>query len=62
MMNRHDIHFVKRARAGRTFAHSVADTIVDALVTKEMAAGLERCILKVIAANCAQSKSLKSHG
>lgn len=59
MMDGHDIHLVKRARARRTFAHPIADTIVDALVTEKMAASFEGCVLEVVAANCAQRKGLE---
>lgn len=59
-MNGHNVHLVECAGTGRAFSHAVADAVVDALVTEEMATSLERRILKVVATNGAQGKGLSS--
>lgn len=40
MVHGHDVHLVKGTRAIGTLSHSVADSVLDALVAKEMPAGL----------------------
>jgi len=53
---RHNVHFIKGARAARTFAHAVANAVVHTLAAKEMTASLERRVLKVISADAAKGK------
>jgi hypothetical protein len=53
MMDSHHIHLVKRLGAARAFPHAIANAIVHALITKEVAACLQRSILKVIATHTA---------
>ena len=57
VVHRHHVHLVKRTGAGWAFPHAVADTIVHAFVAEQVAAGLQSCILEVVAADRAQSKS-----
>jgi hypothetical protein len=51
MMDGHNIHLIERAGTRRTFAHAIADAIIDTLVTEQMAACLQGRILEVVAAN-----------
>lgn len=53
MMNGHNVHLIKGAGTRRTFAHAIADAIVDTLVAEQVAACLEGRILEVVAANSA---------
>ena len=59
-MDWHHIQLVKGLGASWAFAHAVADAIVNALVAKQMTAGLKSGILEIVAANSAQSESLLS--
>ena len=58
MMYGHNIHLVKCSRAGGTFAHAVADAVVDTLVAEEVATRLEGRVLEVVATNGAQGECL----
>lgn len=60
-MNLHNIHLVKGSRAARTFSHTVAYTIIYALVTEEMTAGFECRILEIGAAYRTQGHGLFSN-
>jgi hypothetical protein len=57
-VNLHNIHLVKRSRAAWALSHTVAYTIIHALVTEEMTAGFESRILEVGAAHRAQGHGL----
>jgi hypothetical protein len=57
-MHRHHIHLVKRAGAGWAFAHTIADSIVDAFVAEQVTASLQSCVFEVVAADGTQSKCL----
>lgn len=53
MVNSHYIHLVKRLGATWAFPHAIANAIVHALITEEVAACLQHGILKVIATHAA---------
>lgn len=59
-VNLHNIHLIKRSRTARAFPHTVADTIIHALITEEMAAGFECGVLEIGAAYRAQGHGLVS--
>lgn len=58
MMYGHNIHLVKCSRAGGTFAHAVADAVINTLVAEKVATCLECRVLEVVATNGAQGKGL----
>lgn len=51
MMNGHNVHLIKCSGTCGTFAHAVADTVIDTLVAEQVAACLQRRILEVVPAN-----------
>ena len=57
-MGCHYIHLVERLRAVGALSHAVGDTVFHAIVTEEMATGLEDGVLEVFSADGAKCKSL----
>lgn len=57
-MDCHDIEFVEGLGAIRAFAHTIGDSILDAIVTKDVTASLESCVFEVFTTNGAQGKCL----
>lgn len=57
-VNRHNVHLVEGPRTGWTFAHPVANTVIDALLAEEVTAGLQSRTLEVVATYRTEGKGL----
>lgn len=59
MMSLHNIHFIEGFGAGRTFAHAVADSVLDTILTEKVATRFEDPVLEVFLAYRTHGKTLQ---